>query len=253
MSDTTHPFDKRIHVPAIIGHRGARGHAPENTLAGLRTAKTLGIEWVEFDVMLSADGRPVLIHDETLTRTTNGEGRVAETPLEGLKALDAGSWFGPDFKGEKIPTLEETLSLLGELNLGANVEIKPAEGFEVETGRVTAEVLQRVWPDHLPAPVLSSFKPDALAAARAQAPEFPCALLVWKFPKDWRQQLERLECTALHASQQHLTEAQAKAVLAAGYGLRVYTVNNRLLARRLFDWGVESLFTDFPERMPENP
>ena len=155
----------------MIGHRGAAARAPENTLAGLREAHELGARWVEFDVMLSRDGVPVLIHDETLQRTTDGRGAVARHTAAEIRPLDAGAWFAPEFAGERVPTLEEAVALLLELGLHANVEIKPATGHEVGDRRGgRRRCLQRLWPKTGPRLLLSSFERDALAAAQRVAP-----------------------------------------------------------------------------------
>ena len=130
----------------VIGHRGAAARAPENTLAGLRKAHALGASWVEFDVMLSGDEVPLLIHDETLRRTTSGRGRVPALSAAAIRALDAGSWFDGTFAGERVPTLEEAVALLLDLGLHANLEVKPARGFERRTGEVVARTLARIWP-----------------------------------------------------------------------------------------------------------
>src|SRR5690606_7499071 len=123
----------RLLLPTVIGHRGAARHAPENTLAGLRKAAELATPWVEFDVMLTADGTAVLHHDETLVRTTGLDRKMAATSYAELASLEAGSWFGAAFAGEPVPTLEEALACLGEQRLGANVEIKPTAGRQRET------------------------------------------------------------------------------------------------------------------------
>src|SRR5215471_16471459 len=112
--------------PRIIGHRGGGALAPENTLAGIRKAAESGIRGVEFDVMLSSDGIPVLMHDETLERTTNGRGSVSATSFAKLASLDAGAWFGPGYRNERVPSFESAGRLCAELGLWANVEIKPA-------------------------------------------------------------------------------------------------------------------------------
>ena len=245
--------DKRLQpnaeLPKVIGHRGAAGTAPENTLVSLRKAHDLGATWVEFDVMLTAEGTPVLFHDETLERTTDGTGRLADLRWEDLRGLDAGSWFASGFKGEQIPSLHQALTLLGRLGMGANVELKPATDQDATTGVITAKTLQENWPVSLPAPLLSSFSEKALAAAADQAPEFPRALLIWEFPDDWRERCEALGATGLHASHKHLTEDQARQVISAGYALRVYTVNDADDAKKFFDWGAESVFSDFPDRI----
>ena len=124
-----------IALPRLIAHRCGGNRAPENTLAGLHEAAR-GCQAVEFDVMLSADGTPVLIHDETLERTTNGVGRVCETPDAVLFALDAG-------RGERIPTLAEAAALCQRYGLLANIEIKPSAGHEAATGAVARFVQER--------------------------------------------------------------------------------------------------------------
>jgi glycerophosphoryl diester phosphodiesterase len=236
-------------LPKVIGHRGAAGHAPENTLAGLHKAHELDVQWVEFDVMLAAEGTPVLFHDETLDRTTDGEGRLADRRWEDLRGLDAGSWFGPRYRGERIPSLHQALAVLGRIGIGANIELKPATDQDATTGVITAKTLQESWPRNLPAPLLSSFSEKALAAAADQAPEYPRALLVGEIPDDWQDRCEALGATALHAAADPLTEAQARSVVQAGFALRLYTVNEQAAAEKLFGWGAESLFSDFPDRI----
>src|SRR4051794_34519268 len=105
-------------LPKVIGHRGAKAYAPENTLAGIRTAAQQGARWVEVDVKLTRDGVPILMHDDTVDRTTNGKGAAATLDFAELRRLDAGAWFGPAFAGERIPTLEEALALVFDLDLG---------------------------------------------------------------------------------------------------------------------------------------
>ncbi len=236
-------------LPSIIGHRGAAGHAPENTLASIRTAATLGAAWVEFDAMLTGDGEIVLIHDERVDRTTDGNGRVAAMDLAVLRRLDAGSWFDPKFAGERIPTLGEAAALLADLGLGANVEIKPASGHERATGRAVGEFLANEWPEGLLAPILSSFSEEALDAARLAAPNVPRGLLVGRVPADWRGRLERLGCAGIHCAQKQLRPDQAEAILTAGIRLLAYTVNDADRARTLLGWGVEAVFTDYPDRL----
>ena len=236
-------------LPNIIGHRGVAGHAPENTLASIRETATMGLAWVEFDVMMTKDGELVLIHDETLDRTTDGRGRVPEMPLAALKQLDAGAWFDTRFKGERIPTLAETADLLVELGLSANIEVKPARGYARETGQAVGAFLRDEWPPGLIAPIISSFWTEALGAVSEVAPGFPRGLLVGRIPSNWTEELERLGCALLHCSQRHLRRSQAEAVLASGYRLLSYTVNDVAKARASWDWGVEAVFSDYPDRL----
>lgn len=233
-------------LPSVIGHRGAARHAPENTLAGLRTAAEQGAPWVEFDVMLTADGTAVLHHDETLLRTTGLERQMAALPYADLAALDAGSWFGAGFAGEAVPTLEDALVCLGRHGLGANVEIKPTPGREAETARVAARILQRHWPAGLPRPLVSSFKRASLAAMLEAAPELQRGLLVEELPDDWRAAAEGLGCVSLHLGREALSRPAVEAVKDAGFGLAVYTVNDPAEAVAFRSWGVDSIITDDP-------
>jgi len=236
-------------LPKIIGHRGVAGHAPENTLASIRHAAAMGLAWVEFDVMMTKDGELILIHDESLDRTTNGRGRVPNTSLADLRQLDAGAWFDRRYEGERIPTLAETAALLVELGLAANIEIKPAKGYARETGKAVGEFLKTEWPPGLIAPIISSFWPDALEEVSKVAPGFPRGFLVGRVPSNWAEELDRLGCALLHCSQRHLRQKQADAVLTSGHRLLSYTVNDGAKARELWGWGVEAVFTDYPDRL----
>lgn len=231
--------------PRFIAHRCGGALTPENTLAGLGLAARLGFQAVEFDVMLSADGNPVLIHDETLERTTNGSGSVAEWPLAALSKLDAGIKHHRAFAGEFLPTLLQTLEACRSLNLAANIEIKPAAGHEVETGTVVARqvlAFAHAWPE-LPL-LFSSFSEAALAAALEVAPAVPRALLVKLVPADWRPRLERLECLALHCAARHLQPDQVVEIKAAGFPLACYTVNRPEDVAGLLAAGVDVIITD---------
>jgi glycerophosphoryl diester phosphodiesterase len=236
----------RLHwpYPRVIAHRGGGILAPENTLAGVRLARNLGFQAIEFDVKLTEDGIPILFHDETLARTTDGEGLVAESVFADLDGVDAGGWFGNEYIGEPIPTLAATGTLCREVGLWANIEIKPCPGRERETGEIVAGMARRLWAGAEAPPLLSSFSPLALDAAATEAPELPRALLVAQIPPNWHAQMQRLQCASLHASHQHLDVALVKAVHDAGYGVLAYTVNDSERALELLEWEVDGLVTD---------
>src|SRR5262245_53822372 len=118
-------MNKEWPVAKVIAHRGANLITPENTISALRRAASLGATWVEFDVELTADGQPVIFHDDNLDRTTNGRGRISKTRFAAIQTLDAGSWFSEEFKGERIPTLAEWLQAAAECHMGINLEMKP--------------------------------------------------------------------------------------------------------------------------------
>ena len=226
----------RLELPRFIAHRCGGILAPENTLAGLHTAAAAGFRAVEFDVMLSADGTPVLIHDETLERTTNGVGRVSETPDAVLFALDAGG-------GERIPTLAEAAALCRRLGLLANVEIKPAAGHERRTGEVVARAARALWADAMP-PLLSSFSIEALEVAAEAAPALPRGLLFDTVPADWLRRREALAATTLHCAAARITDTVLAEAAGEGVPVLCYTVNDRAQADLLQRRGVASLFTD---------
>lgn len=229
--------------PRIVAHRGGGRLAPENTLAAIRTGASLGFAGVEFDVMLAGDGTPVLIHDETLTRTTGTRGEVAHTPYADLAMLDAGAWRGERWRGERIPRFDAAVRLCRELGLWANVEIKPAKGHERATGDAVARAAKALWRG-APAPLLSSFSFEALEAARAAAPELPRGYLVDEIPGDWRRQLRALDCVALHCDYVAISPEAVDELHATGYAVLCWTVNDPAEARRLLAWGVDCLVTD---------
>jgi glycerophosphoryl diester phosphodiesterase len=237
---------QRLNLPPVIGHRGAASRAPENTLAGFRMAKALGCAWVEFDVRLTADSELVVCHDDKLDRTTSGRGRITKLPLAAFHAFDAGRWFDTRFAGERIPTLDEVLALCRELGLGANVEIKAERGHAATTAAAVADCLDRL-ADALPPILISSFLPEAIAAATERMPLVPRGMLWRKLPRGWRQIAANFGCATIHLGQADLTQTVAAQVRAAGYPLLVYTVNDAVRARQLFGWGVTSVFSDTPD------
>jgi glycerophosphoryl diester phosphodiesterase len=230
----------------VIGHRGSAARAPENTLPGLRRARAEGCLWVEFDVRLTADRQLILLHDDTLRRTTNGKGRASALPLAAIRRLDAGSWFHPSFAGEKVPTLEEALSVLDEEGLGANIEVKATRVAASRAGAILADTLSRLSPSRRGGFLVSSFHAKALLAVRERAPALPRGILVRGAPRNWARRALSLGCASIHADERRLDPSIVAEIRASGYFLLAYTVNDPLRARRLFEWGVTSVFSDFP-------
>jgi glycerophosphoryl diester phosphodiesterase len=230
--------------PRIIAHRGGGTVAPENTLVALKVAASMGFGGVEFDVKLAKFGVPVLMHDDTLDRTTDASGPVVARDAAELRSLDAGIWFANEFAGEHVPTFEAAGALCRSLGLWANVEIKPDDDNPEETGRIVAGMAARWWKDASPAPLLSSFAEAALAAAREAAPALPRALLVDKVPADWPERVKALGCRALHCRHDGITPELVTAVHEAGLGILGYTVNDPGRAYTLFEMGVDAVVTD---------
>ncbi len=230
-------------LPRYIAHRGGGALTPENTLAGLRLAARLGVQAVEFDVMLSADETPWLIHDETLTRTTNAKGRVCNANDAQLRRLDAGSTHHPAFAGEALPTLADAAGLCRELGLYVNLEIKPAAGYEARTGEMVANSVRELWAG-APPPLLSSFSALALFAARAAAPELPIGCLYEQPPADWLTRFHELAAATLHCHAGAIDDSLLQLAAAQQIPLLAYTVNEPAKAAVLFRRGVATVFTD---------
>ena len=227
----------QVPLPRWFAHRGGGTLAPENTLAGIRLAARMGFRAVEFDVMLSADGTPVLIHDETLTRTTNGHGLVCETPDTVLFSLDAGN-------GERILRLAEAAALCHQHGLLANVEIKPAAGHELQTAEVVVRQCAELWRDAGAQLLISSFSLAALEIARDLAPDIRRGLLWDEVPADWQEAAHRLQAFSLHCNGAHLADDVLLEAQAREMPILCYTVNSPQQAENLLARGVSALFTD---------
>ncbi len=230
--------------PRIVAHRGGGALAPENTLGAIRLGASMGFKGVEFDVMLAGDGTPLLIHDETLERTTTGKGRVCATPYAKIEKFDAGAWHSERFRGENVPSFVAAANLCRELELWANVEIKPAKGHEGITGRAVGQLALDLWRGADLQPVVSSFSVAALRAAKEVAPTLPRGMLVNRVPADWKARLEKLGCVALHCNYRHLNERLAAQIHAAGHAILCWTVNGPAEAKKLLGWGVDCIVTD---------
>jgi glycerophosphoryl diester phosphodiesterase len=230
--------------PRVCAHRGAGRLVPENTLAAIRAGASFGQRMFEFDVKLSRDGVPILLHDATLERTTSGRGPADALGFAELARLDAGAWHGPAWAGEPMPTLSAVAAWLRANDRLANVEIKPSPGREDETGAVVAAAAARDWQGAAVPPLLSSFAEASLVAARRSAPALPRALLVQTLPDDWLDRLRRLECVALDAHHAALSAEVIARAHGAGFRVLCYTVNDPAQATRLLDWGVDCVITD---------
>ncbi len=229
----------------VMAHRGARGLAPENTLAAFRRAIEVGADSIELDVQPCGTGELVIMHDGTLDRTTNGTGAVAETSFAALRALDAGSWFGAQFAGERIPTPAEALELARGRIL-VNIEVKTStpddRGLEA---LLAAEIRSRHMEDEV---LISSFDPAALLRMKQLAPELPRALIYGRtaaFPRD----LGLLSLTALHPHYPLANPAMVDLAHSRGYRVNVWTVNERADMEAVIALGVDAITTDHPERL----
>lgn len=231
--------------PRLIAHRGGGTLAPENTLAAFRLGHTHGYSMMEYDVKLSQDNVPILLHDDTIQRTSNGKGSAAKLSIIDLLEYDFGSWHSAAYAGEPIPTLHAIAAYTIANGLHSNIEIKPAAGTDAETGHGVARAAQRLWNAAALPPLLSSFSEAALAAAQRTAPELPRALLIeGPVPRDWQARVDRLGCIGLNLDHKHVSEALVRDVTAAGYTLAVWTVNDPARVWQLLQWGCHAVVTD---------
>ncbi|TAL61998.1 MAG: glycerophosphodiester phosphodiesterase, partial [Legionella sp.] len=194
-----------------------------------------------------ADGEPFIFHDDSLKRTTNGTGQFGLMDSSYLRSLDAGSWFSRKYKEEKIPHFKEVLKWLSFSGMQANIEIKPYPGAVETTTTAVLSYIHRYWPPKSELPLVSSFDWEALVLCRSIAPEMPIGFLLDEWDNHWLAKAKQLECYSIHFNHEILTEERVKAVKEQGYVICVYTVNNKRLAKKLFDWGVDAVFSDYPD------
>jgi glycerophosphoryl diester phosphodiesterase len=230
IADMTRPF--------IWAHRGASSCAPENTMAAFSEAVACGADGIELDIHLSSDGVPVVIHDNTLDRTTDGRGAVGAETLQQLQRLDAGSWFDADYAGETIPALDSVLAnFAGRLRL--NLEIK-----ELRAGMAVLELISRYPSADI---VVSSFNYSLLHRLRCADPNLPIAVLYesgnWRFAV---RVARELSACAFHPSAERVNRPMIAACRRAGLPVFVWTVDHVGVARSLVRDGAAGFFTNDP-------
>jgi glycerophosphoryl diester phosphodiesterase len=229
----------------IIGHRGASGHAPENTLAAFKKAVALGATFVETDLQLSRDAHFVAMHDATVNRTTNGQGAVHDMTLAELRRLDAGSWFGSEFAGERIPTLEELLEFSKKNDVVFYLEVKPAGSWGGEHALVGALRLS----GEIPRTVVISFDATIVLSLRKIEATLMTGLL-------YDGQLENPIDKAVEIGARQLvvrgdlvTPAMIAAARKKDLQVVCWTVNQPAHMRMLMAAGVDGIMSDYPDRL----
>lgn len=229
--------------PFWFAHRGAGKAAPENTLAAFRLGAAHGYQGFECDVQLSSDGVPFLLHDDELARTTNGRGRGCDLDWQALSLLDAGGWHSPAFAGEPPCSLAAVCAAALTRGWALNLELKPSSGQAARVGAGVARWLRQHWQGGL-APLLSSFEPEALRAARDADAGWPLALLLERWSPGAPQQALALGACAVVCHHATLTATGIAALHAAGLRALAYTVNDPVDAERLKAARVDGLITD---------
>ena len=244
----------------VIGHRGAAGLAPENTLASFRTAIALGVDAVEFDLHVSRDGELVVIHDDSLERTTTGTGRVEDLTLEEIRRADAGVGFAPQFQGERVPTLREVIDLVkavARAEFRLNIELKFSKGKEGRPDGVERLALDLVrQAGLLPRTTVQSFYHPSVALAKRLELGIRAGLLVEarEAPGDPVALVRRHGADLYAPNYRALSPEVVRTLHADGIGVLTWTPNTESDLRRVLDLGVgalpgDSITTDYPDRL----
>lgn len=230
-----------------IAHRGASGHAPENTLASFQAAIELGADMIELDLHRSKDGHLVVIHDRRLTRVGKKKWAVNEMGLEELRSIDVGSWFGDEFRGARIPTLREVLELTRD-RIGLNIEIKKGyRPYDLIEKSILDLIGKYRMLDHV---LISSFEDLYLENIRGLDKSARIGLLIDRgsLIKGLKKALF-LGAEAVNIPKERVTKEAVK--MARGHNLRlyVYTVNEITEMKRYIDMGIDGIFTNYPDRL----
>lgn len=232
----------------IFAHRGLSSVAPENTLVAIGSCAENKVKWFETDVDILGDGTPVVIHDTHLDRTTNRTGSIYNLSAADLKGIDAGAWFGREYRGQKLPTLAQLVELMNKKELNGNIELKPnGQGAEKALELIDAVIAELGKLDDDREVVISSFDHLALAEFKRRAPQYRVAALMTPemLATNWRSTLELLGAEVVHPDHAALTRENVKALKDAGYEINAWTVNTRGRANELLNWGVDGIITDF--------
>ena len=233
--------------PLVIGHRGASSEAPENTLAAFARGLETGADGFEFDVHMSKDGELVVIHDETVARTTGGSGWVKDMTLDELKALDAGFWFDPRFRGERIPTLKQVLELIAEKSKLINIELKSGIVIYPHMERRIIEVIDEF--DILDKTVISSFNHYSLRTAKEVEPEAKTGILYMEgLVEPWIYALH-VPADGLHPASYLVTPEIVRSAHDAGLFVNVWTVDKADEMKKMVASGVDAVITNCPGEM----
>ncbi len=236
------------HKPIVIGHRGAAGEAPENTLASFALALEQGAEGIELDVHITKDGEIVVCHDATLDRTTNGSGLICDHSWSELKSLDAGSWFSEAFTGERLPLLREVFDLLPR-GFFINVEVKHA--YEGRMEKALLAFLRES--SRMEDVVISSFDHKVIRRIKQAEPGVKVGLLYAANLIDHAAYAGQMgvEVFSLHPHHQCIEQEDVAAAVSSGLAVYPYTVNDLADYHRMIASGVSGIITDYPARLRE--
>lgn len=235
--------------PLIFAHRGFRAAAPENTMAAFEAALKLPIDGVEFDVQMTGDQKLVVIHDETLDRTTNGFGYIKDHTYSEIQKYDAGSWFSKEFAGQKVPLLDDVLALLSKYDVLVHIELKtgfvPYKGIEELMVRLVDKykMKERV--------IVSSFNPSSIKNVKLINPSYKTALLQEEVLSNTIDFVKELKAEAVHVNYENIDAADVERFHESDIPVRCYTVNDQADMEKIISAKVDGVFTDKPDVMIE--
>lgn len=231
----------------IIAHRGASKYAPENTIASFKKAVELGSDGIELDVQLSSDGHIVVIHDEKLERTSNGKGFVKDKTLEELRALDFGSWFSPEFKGQVIPTLTEVMELLQDWEGLLNIEIKSGPIIYPDIEEKVVNLINKFSKKYKNRIIISSFNHYSLVKVKKIDSDIKTGILyVAGFYEPWTY-AKKLDAYAIHPLFYNMIPEVVLGCLNNGISINTYTVDNPDMIKKISGMGVPGIITNVPD------
>jgi glycerophosphoryl diester phosphodiesterase len=230
--------------PYVVGHRGAMGHAPENTLASFRKGVELGCPMVELDIHLSADCRLVVIHDDTVDRTTDGTGSVGDLTAAEIARLDAGAWFGPEFAGERVPMLEEVITWAHN-RVGLVIELKLGPVWYPGIEEVLVTTLQQQ--DATGSVLVISNDHHAVRRVKELDAGINTAIMYGGRMLDPVGMAREAGADAVRPSHGMLRAEDVEVCHAAGLAVIPWTVNNEASMRRVVSLGVDGMSSNYPE------
>lgn len=248
----------------IIAHRGLSSLCPENTLIAMYSATKTGATWVESDVQVLEDGTAIMIHDYEISRTTDSDENIESLSRDKIEHIDAGSWFDTKFSGERIPLLTDMLDTLDELNMGLNLEVKydlKIQGIPDEK-KITF-IIDAIFKclKHSPPPpkglLMSSFHFPFLEEIRRHDENMQLGYIVHGYEEKYIQEIQSVQGASIHINKESfldVSDAEAKTRIAniknAGLDIYVYTVNQKDDGKKLFDLGIDGIFTDYAQSFP---
>ena len=238
---------KKFFCPQVIAHRGASRYAPENTKAAIELAAAQGAKWIEVDLQLTQDDNIVIMHNSTVNKRTNGEGKIIKMDCADITQLDSGSWHSEKYSDQRVLSLGQLIKLLVELDINANLEIKTLVGRNIKTAMIAASIIKRYWPEGKTLPLVSSYSTNAIETMLEIFPQVPRAIIVGEWNEYWAKAVIDLKCVSINADRRVITSESLASMHETGKKVLIHTVNGLKSAVNFIEMGVDGLFTDRPD------